>query len=802
MKRYAWILFHYFFPLVVFGQSPQINEIISIQDTIGQYKKYEVSIELEATYNNPYDYDQVTLQAFISGPGSMIDTVDGFYTESRIINTTTGANTITGPPTFKIRYAPREQGDYQLRAIVKDSLGTDTSEVHSFVCFQPEDNVRLGYVRTGSGNYLRFDNGVPYIPIGENMAWQQQNPYLDYKDWLTHLKANFGNFIRLWHAHWGLGIEWKTGWNNHLGLKQYNQVTCAYQDWLFDYCDERDIYVMLTLQHHGQVSTQVNPNWKDNPYNVINGGPCANTWDFFIDSTAIALTKNRFRYILARWGYSRSIMCWELFNEVEWTDLYDVYEEDIIDWHLNMAEYLSAHDVNQHLISTSFAQDVGGERLWQSDLMDFTQIHHYDNRKDIHQPLMKGIRKMLSQYDKPTMVGEFGLGGSSNLANADPDGIHIHNAMWASMMGGAIGTAMSWWWESYIHPQDLYYHFNGLGTIAHTIELANRQMVPGVMDFRGAVDDLILKPLVNWGLTTDTLIQISEGGKIWPADAELSLFLYGSVYNTQFRSPPVFEVNYEDEGTFIVTTGSQLSTAARVVISLDDQVLIDSMARANYEYEITVPAGPHTIKVDNTGIDWVSVDSYFFSKQGTLMDGVVVLSEDQNSGAGWVLNKKYNHEEVHSAVIPDPILDGQILVKNVRNFPYQVTWYESLAGQKVGEEMIVARNGKLTIPVHELYWDRIFTFDIDRSVSTFEQVLPQFELYPNPVSRGQFIHIESQDFGPVKQGRIFNAEGRLVDQFYNQKKVILSHDLPPGLYWIHISDDHLSGIQPFVVTDR
>ncbi|MCZ0212168.1 hypothetical protein OZK63_43170, partial [Streptomyces sp. UMAF16] len=68
------------------------------------------------------------------------------------------------------------------------------------------------------------------------------------------------------------------------------------------------------LNHHGQVSTTVNPEWNNNPYNIANGGPCNNTWDFFSNSTAKNLFKNRMRYIIARYGYSNTIMSWELFN--------------------------------------------------------------------------------------------------------------------------------------------------------------------------------------------------------------------------------------------------------------------------------------------------------------------------------------------------------------------------------------------------------------------------------------------------------------------------------------------------------
>ena len=72
--------------------------------------------------------------------------------------------------------------------------------------------------------------------LRENMAWQNNNAFFDYRSWLSALDDHGGNFIRLWHAHWGLGIEWKEGWDNFEGLGRYQERNMAYQDWLFEFC--------------------------------------------------------------------------------------------------------------------------------------------------------------------------------------------------------------------------------------------------------------------------------------------------------------------------------------------------------------------------------------------------------------------------------------------------------------------------------------------------------------------------------------------------------------------------------------
>ncbi|TAE43604.1 MAG: hypothetical protein EAZ89_22010, partial [Bacteroidetes bacterium] len=318
-----------------------------------------------------------------------------------------------------------------------------------------------GFARTGATRYLRTDHEDQLILIGENMCWQNTNAYLDYKKWIDKLSGAGGNYFRLWHAHWGLGIEWKNNVSQYQGLRRYQQEKARYQDWLFDYAAEKGVYLMLTLQHHGQVSTQVNPNWSESPYNAANGGPCAQTWDFFTDSAAKAHTRNRYRYIVARWGYSRAILCWELFNEAEWTDAYDLHDADVMLWHAEMAAYLKSIDPYQHLVTTSFADEKNDPLVWGNTDIDFTQTHYYINSPNLERVLAGGARRYLSDYAKPTLNGEFGIGASSTLPQIDPDGIHIHNGLWAPVFSGGMGTGMSWWWDIYIEVKNLYTHFEG-----------------------------------------------------------------------------------------------------------------------------------------------------------------------------------------------------------------------------------------------------------------------------------------------------------------------------------------------------
>ena len=412
---------------------PVINDVEVMTASVEQYGKFEAGIDLTATYSNPYDYDEITVSVAFVSPNGAMKTVDGFFMQDYNLITANGNLNPTGIEEFRVRFSPDEVGTWSFTVTVTDATGTITSDGFTFECINISTPVNHGFVRTGQTNYLNFDDGNQYIAIGENIAWQNNNAYLNYKAWLDGLIENGGNFFRLWHAHWGLGIEWENG-NGFQGLRHYKQSNSFYQDWLFDFCAENGIYVMLALQHHGPVSTNVNPNWNDSPYNVANGGPCQSTIEFFTNTEARAHTKNRYRYIVARWGYTRSILCWELFNEVHWTDNFQTNKNLVADWHFEMAEYLKTIDPNNHIVTTSYGDDLTDENVWAHPDFDLTQTHIYINTPNIERALAHGNHNYLSAFGKPTLNGEFGLGGSANLANADPDGIHIHNSLWGRLI--------------------------------------------------------------------------------------------------------------------------------------------------------------------------------------------------------------------------------------------------------------------------------------------------------------------------------------------------------------------------------
>ena len=46
----------------------------------------------------------------------------------------------------------------------------------------------------------------------------------------------------------------------------------------------------------------------------------------------------------------------------------------------------------------------------------------------------------------------------------------MHNGAWASLMSGAAGTAMLWYWDGYVHPSNLYHVLTPVRKFADTVD--------------------------------------------------------------------------------------------------------------------------------------------------------------------------------------------------------------------------------------------------------------------------------------------------------------------------------------------
>lgn len=672
-------------------------------DTVGKYNKLEVSVIMTAQYMNPFDYSQVNLRGFFTSPSGTVYTVDGFYFQDFLPNPPNGALVPLGTPYWKIRFCPRETGTWSYVVVCKDATGTTYSGTFYFVCIPSSSP---GFISNSSTYFQKFSNGEPFFPVGMSIPWNlYAGGFYIYETWMDSLVDNHANFIKIIMAPWSFGIEW-----SNTGLGNYaNRMSIAWWlDWVLNKSEEEGLYLQLCPLIHNEVSTLSNNDWQWSPYNADNGGPCTNTWDFYTNSTAIYYYKQKLRYINARWGYSAHLSAWELFTETDNTGDFDDHQDDITAWLIQTGQYLNSLDIHHRPVSPSYANFSHDPDIWEQSMTDFTQIHMYRTTPDLELALWAGTRHYLTQWDKPNIIGEFGLGHApSEIISLDPNGISLHNSLWATALSGSFGAATPWHWDSYIHTQHLYRHFKPVSLFMQSVPLLQKNYQP-VSVFCTANNNMDAEILPGYkefsSPSPENEFTVETCGDLVPRNSYLSYMLYGYLFNND-RNPPHFFVNYTKPGQFKVKTGSNVLLST-LKIYLDGVQVLSHTAAPNSTYAVNVGIGEHEIFVDNSGSFYIEVEKYVFVNYAPVCRSFALKSPNQVSG--WVQNRYYNYEYISQYGTPSPLSGGVMNFSGLNNSYYSVQWYNGSSGLPDSSAIKATIGGSLAVTVPPIVWDAAY----------------------------------------------------------------------------------------------
>jgi len=445
-------------------------------ESLPAYGRLELTVNLAATFDNPFDPDDIDLHAVFTSPQGRSMNVNGFLDQPFTRRLEGGSEKLepAGQPVWKIRFTPNLPGKWEYQVFAKDRSGSGRLPKASFVVTK---SVAHGFIRRCGANPRVFvwDDGQPFFGIGENVCWGGQRGSFDYDDWLPALGKAGGNFTRIWMCSWNCALEWAEQGKDERRIGGYHNVGVYSLDnaWkldtILDIAERNGINVMLCLGTYGEFNEGGYFNegqWKANPYNVANGGPCAKPEEFWTNPIARKLYQRRLRYLAARYGCRTNLHSWEFWNEAKAP----------VPWVAEMAQFLKGTgefqgrpaDPYGHLVTTTY----GNADVWKIPEIDYTQTHSYGtgNYAD-HAPVLYNEARNHDRFGKPHWTGEFGIDWRSPDSKYDPDGVglNLHDALWASALSGDAGAALIWWWDNYVHPKNLYSHFGAIRRFTDTV---------------------------------------------------------------------------------------------------------------------------------------------------------------------------------------------------------------------------------------------------------------------------------------------------------------------------------------------
>jgi hypothetical protein len=684
MKKIMCIPAAYLLVIVVFGigevKATTISSITHNSATIGKYTKYELTFTLSRTYINPFEPCEVDVTVTFHQPDGTDVNIPGFYYRAYTVVSTSSYEYYTTALaiSWKARFAPSQLGSYTCDITVKDIDGTATAtSASSFTC---QESGKKGFIRVDPNqhDFLKYDNGDTRLNIGENIAWNGGGIY-GWNNYLVKLHNGGANWVRLWSCIYGtdagVALEWQNGsYSGYFqGAGKPSLQTSLRMDRYVEIAEQNDIAIQFTFQHHGQFSTSVNADWAGNPYNVTGGGWLSDAALYFSDPCAINLTKNKYRYIIARWGYSPAIFAWELFNEVQFTDAGLVGDQNVVTWHNTMASYIRSIDKFNHPVTTSSydpSRNLGG--LWSLPDINLIQVHYYGTGV-IHS--LEQATFGLGDLNKPVIIGEFGTGaeGSSQpepYATQLKEGLELHNGIWSSFH--VKSSAHLWSWDSYVDPCNLYGVFTPLAVYAANENLADCNLSIAQRAVSGATT-IYANPEIwdYYAMPTQTIFYLQ--GDCFPGMDKLNQYLHGS-WDTARKTDPNFHLNMPTAWTLKIHVESVATgTGSRIlrVFRNGTQVFQSSYTpgASNFIISVSLSAGNQSVQIVNAGAGWFHITSYEFKPDTeALLNSIGLVSKqrgyfwiyDVNSQYGLINNGTFHNETVIAKGLSDGFYDVDV----------------------------------------------------------------------------------------------------------------------------------------------
>src|ERR1051326_5005271 len=654
------------------------------------YPRIESSFAITNLATDPFDYTQTDVRVQITQPDSSVLLLPAFF---------------DGGVTWRVRHTPTMPGLYQATGVTLNGQALQVS-LQPGSWMVSGSPVGPGYVRVDPTTTNRFitSDGQRYFPIGQDVAWDT-SAAINVVSLLAKLGGARENWARIWMDDWdGKNLDWPKV-NGTFG--QLSLTVAQKWDAIVSAAEQSGVFFQMTLQHHGQYSSNVDPEWNSNPYNSANGGFLTNAAQFFTNSTAKALTKRKFRYAVARWGYSPAIMAWELFNEVQFTDAAQGGQWSLIgSWHDEMAQFIRSQDIYRHLITTS--SDVT-QPIWNQ--CDY--YTHHDYPTDLISALRDPPGIAAGQSIKPIFGAESG---------SDPTFYFgLHAPLWAGLMGGQSGGAQPWYWDridaesgyNLIRPLRDFVLWSGIGEQNGLTKAGPHVTCP-------QSSALVFSPGGGWANAAQDTFTV---GEVAPDGiGTLPSYLQGNFHRSMTPNGYTFNVNYPASGgTFSVQIVTIAASGAGLRITVDNTTTnsvsfpaTGSDQNTNFILSINVGAGQHTVRLWNPGQDWVNLGNITLAPYVPMLGAYQI--GNSNFAALWIWHRTniYNSSATTT-------LSGTLPLSGLRPGTYRGTWWDTFAGAAISNfSFTVSDTNPVTLAAPAIL----------RSVAFFAGAAPQANVIP------------------------------------------------------------------------
>jgi hypothetical protein len=524
-------------------QQPPPLRILNLRmpSQTGCYEPVEGNFELSREYFNPFDPEIIEINVRARDEQGGETVFPAYYTVAHRREVVRDREVVlpVGLPYWAFRFTPRQSGIYRLRLEIADrSQGEEQTLLGPERDLRVEPSQSRGFVQVSQRDphYFEFSTGEFFFPLGYNINSPQDNRYesrmktpgifdlgvTSYENYFAAMEQHGLNACEVWMASWSLGIEWTSLRENYYGLGRYNLAHAAQLDAVLESARRHGIYVHLTLDNHGKLSSHSDQEWhfspfsRANAYAVADGACLDSTTEFFSNAEAIRLNRQRNRYIAARWGASPAIFGVELWSELDLvTNHQRIYDSGVsADWHVQTVEYFQKWSQGRQPMTTHACGTYGNtlkiQKLFALPQISYVVSDAYKGSRPMVGYLKDHMDKLQGIPLKPRLITEFGDASHSKIAAMRAD---LHSALWGSLFYGFAGAPFTWWHE-FVHTMGHYEHFEpvakflegvdprgkGFATVEHRVIMLPReeaQPAAGASETGGEPAKKAAKPLAK-----------------------------------------------------------------------------------------------------------------------------------------------------------------------------------------------------------------------------------------------------------------------------------------------------------------
>lgn len=612
-----------------------IRSVTVTPQSVPTYGRIEITIDAGATFDNPFDAGDVAFDARIVSPSRKVYDVPGFYYQGfhRELKNQVEVLTPTGRPTWKVRFCPSEPGVYRFALRLRDRTGAAAATNRTFKVTAGKSP---GMIRISERDprYFAFENDKPYFPLGANLPSAGPRGTFEFDDWLPTLAKAGGNYCRL-----SLATDSRTFALEHAGkpedgkgIGQYDLANAWRIDRVLEAARQNQLHLTLGVESGTVLSS--NPSlgggWKNAPHNAQNGGPLTRPGDFWTSEPMAAQYKNKLRYLVARYGASPSVLAWELWSEPDTTDGYA--SDRAHDWYESITEELRKLDPYRHLITSRFAGREGNAEVIRVPDLDFVQTNalgSFDPAASV-----ASANRTQARYSKPHFIGEVAASAWSDHAVFDPNGLQFHDPLWASVALANSGSAQPGWGLNYVTPRRLQSHLTPIAKFTAGISWPdeNFKTAGAKVEWRKqpaarSRRDLEIETVAGtWNATEINRVRavlVDRNGAT--GQLPVASVLHGVHARPDLRNPIKFHTSLPWATRFGVQVRSvsgQGGGALRITVdganTLERDFVVKERTTQPVQrfaglYSVELPAGKHTVQVENVGEDWFEASYYFRS---------------------------------------------------------------------------------------------------------------------------------------------------------------------------------------------